>query len=200
MIKTKSKNIVNFIRKINSTNKEVNHYWFFPSLIGLWAPIAFHKWWQLAFSKCVFHSAVEHSMLSNTCDILFLSLICIPTWRWTLKLSDTWYSQQHGLSCGQTMLSDRIQTQKDKHCIFSLTNEIWKRQTHRNRMWLAGAVGKGKQKPCQRAQMSSYKIKNSEELMYITGSTVNNTGLCIWKLLLLLLLSHFSHVGLCVTP
>lgn len=52
MIKTKSKNIVNFIRKINSTNKEVNHYWFFPSLIGLWAPIAFHKWWQLAFSKC----------------------------------------------------------------------------------------------------------------------------------------------------
>ena len=39
-------------------------------------------------------------------------------------------------------------------------------------MWLAGAVGKGKQKPCQRAQMSSYKIKNSEELMYITGLKV----------------------------
>lgn len=26
MIKTNSKNIVNFIRKINSSNKEVNHY------------------------------------------------------------------------------------------------------------------------------------------------------------------------------
>ena len=46
-------------------------------------------------------------------------------------------------------------------------------------MWPSGAVGKGKQKSSQRVQMSTYKIKNSDELMYIIVIIVNNTAFYI---------------------
>ena len=48
---------------------------FFFTLIGLGALIAFHKWWQLAFSKCIFHFAVEYNMPSKACDTFSLQFV-----------------------------------------------------------------------------------------------------------------------------